>query len=305
VERDPILFYVVAGIVGVLFGGNALRLLWSAWARGLVQKELRHFFLSPIAWLTMTGFALVNGFFFLFLLQVYTGSPNLPMVQVFFGGGFFWVLQLIVVPAITMRLIAEERHRGTLEPLLTAPVTDAEVVFGKFTGALTFYAALWAPTLALLAAAFHYATPTGFWASVWATRAEGLGFFPAALGRMNEVMDLGPVLTAYLGTLLMGAAWIAIGLLASSFARNQVVAFIGSFVTLLCFYSVGQLETLIQADPTWLPGLREALRYASFSAAFSEFPRGVVDTRAVAYFITLTALGLFFTTRVVESQRWR
>lgn len=277
------------------------------WWRGLLAKELGHFFLAPVAWLTMAAFAFVNGFVFLFLFRAYQGMPNEPLVRVFFGSqnAFFWVLQLIVIPAITMRLVAEERSSGTIELLLTAPVTEAEVVFAKFAAACAFYAVLWLPTLVLLGSAFYYACPEGFFAGLWAARAWDSAYAAEVWQRVNAVMDLGPVLAAYGGTFLMGAAWIAIGLLASSFCTNQVVAFITAFVALLTLFAVGFLEALIEVDPAWLPGLRDGIRFVSFPNAFDGFPRGVVDTRAVVYFLTLTALGLFLSVRVLESRRWR
>ncbi|GIW73220.1 MAG: ABC transporter permease [Planctomycetota bacterium] len=302
---ETALFAALGGLLVALLGGTALVLLVRGWAKGLVQKELRHFFYSPIAWLTMAGFALVNGFVFLFLVDLYTGTPGEPLVRVFFGTGFFWVLQLIVIPAITMRLLAEERSRGTLETLLTAPVRDAEVVFAKFAAALGFYMVLWLPTVLLLGVALHFAAPEGFWAELWALRARGLGWPAAAVARASEVMDLGPVATAYAGTFLMGAAWIAIGLLASALTRNQIVAFIGTFVTLLLLLSVGQLELLVPSDPMWFPGLREVLRAVSFSHAFAGFPSGVVDTRAVVWFLSVAAYALFLAVRALESHRWR
>ncbi len=304
-NRQALLFYVIGALFAALFAAIAVRSCSRAWRRGLIQKELRHYFYSPIAWLTMAGFAFVNGFFFLFLFEIYAGRPNVPLVQVFFGGSFFWVLQLILVPAITMRLFSEERADGTLETLLTAPVRESEIVFGKFVGALVFYMSLWWPTLVLLAAALYYAAPPGFWAKLWGQAAFRPAFVAEAIGRINAVMDLGPVVTSYLGTALLGAAWIAIGLLASALSRNQIVAFVLGFVALLCSYAVGQLEALVRVDPSWFPGLRDTLRFVSFPLAYGGFPRGVIDTRAVIYFLSVAGLGLFLAVRVLEQERWR
>ena len=304
-ERAAWLFTVLAVALAAAVFFGALYLLLRVVRTGLLRKELRHFFDSPIAWLVMAGFTFVNGFVFLFLADYYTQTPNEPLVRVFFGNGFFWILQFIVIPAITMRLIAEERASGTLETLMTAPVTDAEVVFSKFLAAFVFYVVMWLPTLVLLGAAYHYAAPELFYRDLWKGHELSFGYARHVWGKVNEVMDLGPVGAAYLGVFLMGAAWIGIGLLASSLARNQVVAFIVGFVALLMLFSIGFLENLITVDPVWLPGLREVLHYLSFSNAFDDFPRGLVDTRSVVYFVSLTVFSLFLATRVVESRKWR
>jgi ABC-2 type transport system permease protein len=306
------ILYGLAAAGAALLALTGLFLFVRAITTGLFAKELKHYFYSPIAWLVLAGFAFVNGFVFLFYADVYGGGyPSAPpFATAYFGQNIFlWILLLIVIPAITMRLLAEEKASGTIEPLMTAPVRDAEVVFAKFAAALVFYFVLWLPTLPLIASLYYYGLPQGAWAELMAARAaQGWSLLETArhvLARLNEVMDFGPVLVAYLGLLLLGGAWIAIGLLASSFARNQVVAFMAAFVASIMLFAVGFAENLIRDEAAFFPKAREVLHYVSFLNAFEKFPKGVVDTRALIYFVTLTAVALFFTVRVVESRKWR
>ncbi|RME75015.1 MAG: hypothetical protein D6776_04060 [Planctomycetota bacterium] len=301
-----LLLRVLALGVTLLFGAIALRGMLAAVRRGLVHKELLQLFASPIAWFAIAASALVNGFLFVALLELYARTPNVPIVQIFFSSGFFWILQLALVPLITMRSFAAERTAGTIEPLLTAPVRASEVVWGKFLGAFVLYLALWLPTVALLGAALYYASPPGFAASLWALRSHGIvRAVPEALARIGAILDFGPVLSAYLGTALLGAAWVAVGVLASAVSRTQIVAYILAAVLLAGTYALGELPALVPADSPTLAPLREALSGLSLPAAFAEFSRGVIDLRRVLLLLTTSGLALFFATRAVESERWR
>jgi ABC-2 type transport system permease protein len=305
------IFLGIAALAGALVLATALFLLARVVSNGLLKKELRHFFVSPIAWLVMAGFVFINGFFFLFLVEYYSGTfANIPFTTVFFGeGSIMWILLLIVVPAITMRLIAEEKATGTIETLMTAPVRDAEFVFAKYAAALAFYVVMWLGMLPLFASLYYYGLPAGTWADLQSLAASGhwsnwqlVSHFAA---KLNDVMDFGPFFCTYFGLLLLGSAWISIGLLASSFAKNQVVAFMAAFVVLMLLFLVGYLENLVHSDPSWFPHFLDVVRYVTFTRAFEKFPKGVVDTRAVVYFVSLTVVSLFFAVRVVESRKWR
>lgn len=312
-------FYGIGAALGALVLGATLFLSWRAIATGMLKKELEHFFYSPIAWLVMAGFALVNGFVYLFFVEMYSGgfAATEPFATVWFGRHFFfWILLLIVIPAITMRLLAEEKASGTIEPLMTAPVRDAEVVFAKYLAAMIFYVVLWVPTIPLIVALYYYGVPEAGWAELSASIPQGgssveLGwayarYLKQLLLKFNQVMDVGPFLSAYFGLLLMGSAWISIGLLASSFARNQVVAFMAAFVVLVLLFSIGFVEGLIKTGaPDWLEQVKDVARYMSFLSAYEKFPKGVIDTRPVLYFVSLSVISLFFTVRVVESRKWR
>ncbi len=275
----------------------------------IAGKELRHTFYSPVAWLVMAGFLFVNGFVFLFITSYYERErPNDPPVRILFGeegNGFFWFLLLIVVPAITMRLFPEERTSGTIEPLMTAPVTDAEVVLGKYLAAVAFFAILWAPTLLFVGLLYHYASP-----DTWSTVLDGFrpwspASWRASWGRLNEIMDMGPIATAYLGTIAMGASWIGIGLLASACTRNQIVAFIATFVVLLLLFTIGWLGQIVPSDWDIAKGVKEVTKRLSFHEQLPDFRRGVIDTRPLLYFASVIALTLFAAVRVVEARRWK
>lgn len=282
---------------------------WYGARRGLLQKELRHFFYSPIAYVVTAGFLFINGFVFLFVVDYYrSGSPNNPPGRIFFGDGnfFFWIMIMITVPAITMRLFAQEKSSGTIEPLLTAPVREGQVVIAKYLASFYFYCFMWLPTLVFIFLLYKYADPT----LTLGKLTEGTKLYTPTgwqevYGRLNKVMDLGPILTGYFGTLAMGAAFLGIGCLMSSIARDQVVAYILGFVSLLFLFSVGFLDSIVQVDPSWFPGLKKTIQHVSFMEHFKHFPLGIVDTRPLVYYATIVVFTLFFSARVLESRKWR
>jgi ABC-2 type transport system permease protein len=185
---------------------------------------------------------------------------------------YFWVAQLVVVPLVTMRLLAGERQAGTLELLFTAPVSAAAIVAGKFAGAYVFYLALWIPTAAYVV-------------------------FVAQHGPV----DAGAVVAGYAGVAAVGAALVAVGVLASALAPSPVVAGGAAFAALLALYGLGHLE------PQVAPGgaLASWLDYASLGAAMSDFGRGIVDTRRLAFPLSLALVSLFFAARALEWRRAR
>jgi ABC-2 type transport system permease protein len=193
-------------------------------------------------------------------------------LELFFGQTvYFWLVLLFVAPVLTMRLISEERRSGTIEVLMTAPVSEAQVVIGKYLAALLFYVFLWLPTLA----------------------------YPAVLAYYSEV-DWGPVLAGYLGVLGIGALFLAIGLLASSLTRSQLVAAILTFAMLIPLFTFGLLENLFR-DET----LKQAFSYLNLWQHMEEFGKGIVDTRRLVYYLTTTVLFLFLSARTLEAKKWR
>jgi ABC-2 type transport system permease protein len=193
-------------------------------------------------------------------------------MQYFFGGTIlFWIAVLGVTAAATMRLIAEERRSGTLEPLLTAPVTSTEVVLGKYLASLGFFVALWVPTLVYVAILRGYADARPEW---------------------------GPIVSGYLGTFLEGGAFLAVGLLASAMTRNQLVAFILAFVFAWAIMLVGVLESMVASD--WL---KATFKYVHLFRQMDDFGRGIVDTRHLAFLLSLTGFSLFATVKVLDSRR--
>jgi ABC-2 type transport system permease protein len=178
---------------------------------------------------------------------------------------------MVMAPLLTMRAFSEEKRTGTIEFLLTAPVTDTEVVLAKFLGAWLSYVMLWLFTLA---------------------------FF--VVMRTFTRLDWGPILTGYLGTWLLGAVLIALGVLASSLTRNQVIAAVLSFVAIILLFSIGILDAFVRDPETSV-----IIRYLSLGEHLRDFSKGVLDTRPMVFYLTLTTISLFLTGRVIASPRWR
>jgi len=230
----------------------------------IVSREWRAYFFSPLAYVILAAFLLMNGLIF-GVIVAYLNEPSAPKGQALtflFTNTYFWLFLLFVVPIIAMRLFPEERKSGTIEVLLTSPVSEATVVLGKFIGALGFLLTLWLPTLAY----------------VFILRAQ-------------TPIDLGPVAAGYLAILLIGAYFLAVGTFASTLTKNQIVAAILSFALLIPIFSAGLLEGMV-TDPK----LRNALGYFNLWEHMEEFSRGVVDTRRLVYYLSATAFFLFLTT---------
>lgn len=241
----------------------------------ILRRELIAYFSSPLAYMVITGFLLLQGGIF-YLVLAFLNNPSgqaLAPMQAFFGGTiFFWLFLLFVVPVITMRLVAEERRTGTLEILLTSPVTEAEVIAGKFAAALVFYATLWLPT----------------------------GLYVVIL-RQYSAIDLGPILAGYLGVFLIGWLFLGVGTFASTLTSNHLIAAILAFVGLVALFTVPLVEQLLVSD-TWL---KAALGYMDLWSHMEDFAMGIVDTRHVVYEITLGLLFLFFAARTLEAKKGR
>ena len=232
----------------------------------IARRELSTYFLSPIAYVVLTGFALAQGLLFslgvvpvMELSRTAESALALPLL-----------LLRLAIPILTMRLLSEETSSGTIESLMTTPVSEAEVVLGKYAGALIFAVVMYVPILAEVA-------------------------FLRLLGEM----DAGPLLSGCLGLFLLTAQFISVGLLCSAFTRIQIASAIMSFVTLLVLYFVW----LLSRDATTTVG--GVLRYLSPPMHYTGFLKGIVDTRDVAYFILTTAAMLFLTVKALELRKWR
>lgn len=256
----------------------------NVWA--VATKELRHYFVSPIAYVVLAGYLLLSGWFFWNLLAqfsrmvtIYTSyqQPGLleqlnlnemvmaPLLQNMI------VVFIILVPLLTMRLFAEERALGTDELLLTSPLSTLEIALGKFLGA----------TLFLL------------------TMLAGAAVYPAVLLWYGDP-EVGPILTGYLGLLLVGMSFLSLGLFASTLTRNQIVAAVTAFVALLLLFVIGW-----PADTLGEGALAETLRYLSLVDHYDDLTRGLVKSQDVIYFLSVIGFGLFLTQRSLESLRWR
>jgi len=183
----------------------------------------------------------------------------------------FFIPLLVFAPVLTMRLLAEERHTGTIEPLLTAPVTTFSVVIGKYFAALTFWVALWIPTLLY----------------VWVT------------SRYGDV-DTGAVLASYLGVLGIGLYYMAIGLAMSAFAKNQIVAALLTFMVLSGLFAGGLLSFI---EP--LAAYREVIDYLSLWGHMQAFSKGIIDTRFLVFDVSLAAFFVYVAYRALEGRRWQ
>lgn len=237
----------------------------------LVVREMGAYFHSPIGYAVPVLFWFIGGLRFYLDLAHTSGDLN-GAVGNLMGGFHFWLLSFLVIPALTMRLVAEERRSGTIEMLLTAPVDDWEVVVGKFVGAVLFYAFLWLPLLLYLSVVLY------------------LGGEP----------DVGAVFANLLGVLLLGALFIAVGLFCSSLTSNQVIAAVMTAVGLLGVSFLPEVGRLFP-HVIWIQITGD---YLSFFRHFDEFRNGVVDLRPVIYYLTLTGLFLFLTTRSLEARKW-
>jgi ABC-2 type transport system permease protein len=246
----------------------------------IAGKELRGYFVSPMGWVVMGLFALLFGYFFLAHLDYFVrqsmqssmgGAPvnvNQGMIRGALSNAS--VIILFLLPMITMRTYAEEKRSGTIELLLTAPVTDVQIVLGKFLGALGFYAALLGVTLLDIAIVFIFGNP-----------------------------EWKPVFTGYLGLLLMGSCFLSIGLFVSSTTKNQVVAGAATFVVALLLWIISWMAS--SAGPT----MAAVLSYLSITEHFDDFSKGVIDTKHVIYYLSVIGFGLFLTVKSVDTERWR
>jgi ABC-2 type transport system permease protein len=245
--------------------------------KGLVSvmgRELRAFFFSPLAYIVAALLLLVNGLVF-WLIVSYLNDPRAQFgapLELFFGQTiYFWLVLVFVAPVLTMRLLSEERRSGTIEVLMTAPVTAGQVVVGKYLAALLFYCFLWLPTVA----------------------------YPLLLAYFEEV-DWGPILAGYLGVLGIGAVFLAVGLLASSLTKSQLVAAILTFAMLIPLFTFGLLENLFNDE-----SVRQMLSYLNLWQHMEEFGKGIVDTRRLVYYFSATVLFVFLSARALESRKWR
>jgi ABC-2 type transport system permease protein len=249
----------------------------------IARRELGALFVSPIGWVVAGVFTfLVSGFGFIGTVLAGQQATMDGVFSVITG-----FLTLILVPVVTMRLIAEERSQGTLELLLTSSVRDWELVVGKWLGAFGFYLMLIATTLVYVVLLAVY-VPDKTTVSV-----AGLSIHVGAL-------DFGLIGATYLGLVVVGAAAIAIGVLASSVTKNQIIAYIVSLFGLLAIWYTAFLLGLFTRPPLSL-----FFDYVAGYFRYQSFSLGQVALRDTVYFLSLAIGALFLTTRVLESRRWR
>jgi len=249
----------------------------------IAHKELRAYFSSPIAYVVIGFFALVFGWMYASILNWFVGQGMQMGMQ--FGGPQnlninqqmirplllnMTVVFLFLLPLVTMRTYAEEKRAGTIELLLTSPVTDLQIILGKFFGALSLYAAMLAITLVHFGLLFVFGNP-----------------------------EWRPLASAYLGLLLFGGCFIALGLFISSLTSNQIVAGAATFAVFLLLWVMDWIGSMFG------PRAEEIFKYISMTGHLDDFVKGVVDTKHLVYYVTFIAFGLFLTARSVDTERWR
>ena len=244
-----------------------MRAVWATYTR-----ELRAYFFAPLAYIVMFFFLLVTGVIFVNLIGNLVDprvmAPD-PALSYFFRSS--WLMLILLAPVLTMRLISEELRSGSIEILMTAPITEAQVVAGKYLAAFTFYACLWLPTLA----------------------------YALLIARQSEV-DWGPVAAGYVGILGIGALLLSVGTFASSTTRSQLVAAMVGVALVFLLFLLGIFEGQINNE-----GLKQAVSYVNLWDHIDEFARGIVDTRRLAYYGTGVLFFLFLATRALEDKKWR
>lgn len=249
----------------------------------IFKKEMRLYFTTPIAYVVLTVFLLIVGWFFASIFDFFAQASLRTMMNPGLGGDLnvtdgvlrplfsnISVIMLFFLPFLTMRLFAEERRSGSIELLLTYPLRDGAVLLGKYLAALSLYALMLALTLAYPLICAYFAR-----------------------------LDWGPVLTGYLGLLLLGGAFLAVGIFASSLTENQIVAAIISFGVLLIFWVLGWRAESVGG--IW----GSILSHLSLLDHFDSFARGILDTKDVVYYLNLTVVALFLAFRSLEARRWK
>ncbi|MSP26406.1 MAG: hypothetical protein EXR75_14890 [Myxococcales bacterium] len=240
----------------------------------IFKRELFSYFVTPLAWVTMTAFLLLQGLHFYLIVASFAGQVDLSTdagpVQTFFGQTVLLYLPLLFVcPVLSMRIFAEERRSGTIEPLLTAPVGTVGVVLGKYAAVFVTYVAMWAPT----------------------------GFYMVLLARYGE-LDWNVVMSGYAAVLATGAGYLALGTMTSAMTKSQLAAAISSAMAIMGLFMLGIGEFIFPEGT-----LRELSGYVSAWAQMNDFARGIIDSRRLVFDATVVVLPLFITVRAVDS--WR
>jgi len=239
------------------------------------RREMLSLWVTPLAWLLLFVFLLLQGGSFYQILLHFAAAGNMSIdqgpIQAYFGQSLFLVLTLLIVcPALTMRLFAEERRSGTIEALLTAPVTAGQVVLAKYLATLTTYVLMWAPTL-----------------------------FYIAILRSTGHVDYRVVMSSYLGVIGIGAGYLAVGTLMSAMTRSQLIAMMFTALVIFGFLVLGIGERIFEAGP-----LRDLCAHVSVLSQVDELSKGIVDLRRLVFDGTVIVFPLFVATRVVDSWRW-
>ena len=242
----------------------------------IYKRELFAFFVTPLAWVLITVFLFVQGMHFFLLVDHFSnpaaGASDQTPIQAFFGNTILLYLVLfLLIPPMTMRLFAEERRSGTIETLMTAPVSSWSVVLAKYASVLTTYVAMWAPTV----------------------------FYLVILQRTGDI-DWGVVASAYLGVFLVGAGYLALGLLMSAITTSQFLALVMTALVVLGLFILGVGEFVTREGTL----MHDICSHVSVWAHMNDFASGIVDSRRLVFYGSLVILPLFVTVRAVDAWRW-
>jgi ABC-2 type transport system permease protein len=244
----------------------------------LLGREVKSFFYSPIAYVVLFYFLFLSGFNFYTQISIMNGYPTeITVVEAFFMPALFWFPFILSFPLITMRVYSEEFRMGTFETLTTAPVKDWQVVAAKFFGVLVFYVILWTPTLCSFAL-FQYVT------GKMAANAAG------AYGG------------TYLLLLLMGCLYISIGCLASALTKDQINAATISFTSITVMLFIGFLPDIMNITA---PAIKDIFSYVSAIQHMQDFSKGLIDSRPLVWYISMTALMSYLTLQVFQYRKWK
>jgi len=248
-----------------------------------LKKELKSYFVSPIAYIVMTIFLVIAGYFFYSSFAFYNllsmqaasspyGLRGLNITEGVLRPLFLnlSVVMLLLLPILTMRLFAEEKKLGTMELLLSYPVRDGEVLMGKFGACLLVYTLMLSLTGSYIIFLILFAQP-----------------------------EYGPIFSCYLGLFLMGTSFISLGILASSLTENQIIAAVATFGALLLFWAIGWAAHFAG------PALGRVFSHLSIIEHFDNFTKGIIESKDVIFYLDFTVLCLFLTLRSLESKRWR
>ena len=252
----------------------------------IAKKELQAYFSSPVAYVVITIFLIITGYFFYNLFATFSTlsfqasvnpaiakQKNLlniteTVIRPLFGN--ISIIMLLMMPLLTMRLFSEEKKSGTIELMMTYPITDTELVMGKFFACVSVFTLMLLTTITYPALVMFFGEP-----------------------------ETGPIITGYIGLFLMGSAFISLGIFASSITENQIIAATFSFGVLFLFWMMGYSVTFMG------PTLAKIITSISLIGHIESFAKGLIDTTDIIYYFIFSALFLFLTLRVLESNKWR
>jgi ABC-2 type transport system permease protein len=257
----------------------------------LLRRELGSYFLSWTGYIVLAASLFLLGLSFIYLVVMFNGVPSEePVIALFYQTVFYWFILLLVAPIVTIRTFALEKFTGTFETLMTAPVSDLGVVLAKYCASLLVYLLMWLPLLGQMLLVRHFA-------------------------KDPSVVDWGMLASTFLGIVLLGMLFMAMGCFASSLTRSLIIAAMVAFLLefslfVLSFLSVGlraaQVFTQELKTVASLQGfLMKLLQPFSVLDHMRDFTRGVVDTQQLVFYLSLTVFFLFLTLKAVESRRWR